>query len=271
VIQHGRLNDRVYLMQLHPGDLPGILGDMERLAKEQAYTKIFAKVPASHAAAFTEGGYGQEARAPRFFSGEEDCAFMSRFLSVERGVDPHAQEAIAIVDLAQEKGRDAPSDLGPPPFEIRPAEPGHAAELAAVYREVFASYPFPIHDPAYLTETMHEHVRYFCAFDGDRIVAASSAEMDREQRNVEMTDFATLPASRGSGIAVYLLWRMEEEMRRLGMLTAYTIARARSAGMNITFARCGYAFGGRLVNNTDISGSIESMNVWHKALAEVIP
>ena len=44
--------------------------------------------------------------------------------------------------------------------------------------------------------------------------------------------------------------------------TWYTIARALSAGMNITFAKAGYRYAGTLVNNTDISGTIESMNVW---------
>ena len=36
--------------------------------------------------------------------------------------------------------------------------------------------------------------------------------------------------------------------------------------MNITFARQGYAFSGTLYNNTNISGNLESMNVWHKPL-----
>ena len=39
-----------------------------------------------------------------------------------------------------------------------------------------------------------------------------------------------------------------------------------SAGMNITFSKNGYKYGGTLVNNTDISGQIESMNVWFKNL-----
>jgi hypothetical protein len=36
--------------------------------------------------------------------------------------------------------------------------------------------------------------------------------------------------------------------------------------MNITFAKAGYAYGGRLHNNTNIAGNIESMNVWYKSL-----
>ncbi|MDD2310679.1 MAG: hypothetical protein PHH91_13970, partial [Desulfuromonadaceae bacterium] len=42
---------------------------------------------------------------------------------------------------------------------------------------------------------------------------------------------------------------------------------AYSFGMNITFARDGYSFGGTLTNNTNISGSLESMNVWYKTLS----
>ena len=36
--------------------------------------------------------------------------------------------------------------------------------------------------------------------------------------------------------------------------------------MNITFAKHGYSFAGTLTNNTQISGQLESMNVWYKAL-----
>jgi putative beta-lysine N-acetyltransferase len=109
-------------------------------------------------------------------------------------------------------------------------------------------------------------VRYFgCRLSG-KLVALSSAEMDSEGLNVEMTDFATLPDYRGHGLAAHLLARMEAEMADAGMLTAYTIARAYSFGMNITFARAGYEFAGTLTNNTNISGGIESMNVWWKRL-----
>jgi hypothetical protein len=48
----------------------------------------------------------------------------------------------------------------------------------------------------------------------------------------------------------------------------FTIARARSTGMNVTFAKNGYSFAGTLINNTNISGRIESMNVWYKRAAD---
>jgi hypothetical protein len=34
--------------------------------------------------------------------------------------------------------------------------------------------------------------------------------------------------------------------------------------MNITFARMGYRFAGRWINNTHIGGQFEDMNVWYK-------
>ncbi|NIP49233.1 MAG: GNAT family N-acetyltransferase [Phycisphaerae bacterium] len=103
-------------------------------------------------------------------------------------------------------------------------------------------------------------------FNGDELVALSSAEVDFNGGNVEMTDFATLSDYRGQGLATFLLDRMEEDVRSGGIQTAYTIARAYSYGMNITFAKHGYQYAGTLVNNTQISGQLESMNVWHKHL-----
>ena len=55
---------------------------------------------------------------------------------------------------------------------------------------------------------------------------------------------------------------------RKGFSTTYTIARSLSLGMNLTFAKGGYSFAGTLVNNTQISGQIESMNVWYKHLLD---
>jgi putative beta-lysine N-acetyltransferase len=81
-----------------------------------------------------------------------------------------------------------------------------------------------------------------------------------------MTDFATEPAYRSVGLAGHLLQRMESAMRRDGVKTAFTIARARSFAVNILFARASYAFAGTLANNTNISGRLESMNVWYKPL-----
>ena len=71
------------------------------------------------------------------------------------------------------------------------------------------------------------------------------------------------------GFARILLHAMETEMKNEGILLAYTIARAISRPINATFAGAGYQFGGMLPNNTNICGSMESMNVWYKKLSGV--
>jgi putative beta-lysine N-acetyltransferase len=263
-IQHGTDNNRIYLMKLDPGDLPGIMDRLDVLASEQGYTKIFAKVPGPCASAFVRAGYRREGMIPHFYRGETTATFLGKFIDPAREISPQRDEIEKNIILAQSRSGREPKPL-PDGYSLRPAGEADADELAAVYKEVFASYPFPIHDPDYLIETMRSHVCYFVAEKDGRIAAAASGEMDKENRNAEMTDFATLPDHLGNGLAVHLLKFMEPEMKQRGILTLYTIARAISPGMNITFAKCGYIFGGTLINNTQISGSIESMNLWHKS------
>ena len=264
LIQHGPDNNRIYLMKLDPSDLPGITAQLDELAGKNGYTKIFAKVPTPCAAAFIANGYRREGMIPNFYAGKTDAAFLGKFIDPRRTATPQREEIEQIIALAQSKhGCDVKPLAGG--YHLRPAVEADAEELANVYRQVFASYPFPIHNPAYLIETMRSHVCYFVAEKDGKIAAAASGEMDNENRNAEMTDFATLPEHLGNGLAVHLLQFMEPAMEKRGMLTLYTIARAISPGMNITFAKCGYAFGGTLISNTQISGTIESMNLWYKA------
>ena len=151
-------------------------------------------------------------------------------------------------------------------LSVRELHHGDVEDMARIYRGVFSTYPFPIHDPDYLKEVLSDHVRSFGVFSGNKLIALAACEMDRENLNVEMTDFATVAEYRGQKLAYYLLEVMEEKMSEVGIKVAYTIARSLSPGMNITFSRHQYQFAGTLKNNTNIAGQIESMNVWHKAL-----
>jgi len=178
---------------------------------------------------------------------------------------PRAAERVAAAEARAGECANGPGDP-PAGCVLRACGPDDAEDMAALYGAVYASYPFPIHDPAYLLTTMRDHIRYHGAWMDDRLVALASGETCPHAKAVEMTDFATHPDLRGQGLAQHLLARLEEALRAEGFVTAYTIARAPSFGMNIVFARAGYAFGGTLINNTNIAGSLESMNVWHKPL-----
>ncbi|MEL4105797.1 putative beta-lysine N-acetyltransferase [Oscillospiraceae bacterium WX1] len=269
-LQHGPLNNRVYLMKLSEADYPQIIGQMDDFAARHHYTKIFAKIPQWAAEEFEKKGYTTEARIPLFFQGREDARFMARYLDPSRKIQTNGEEIAQILEAAGKTKMRLKTPALDSGFRFGLLAENDADDLAALYRRVFPSYPFPIFDPAYLKKTMRENVVYFGIRADGALVAAASCEMDLENNNVEMTDFATLEAYRSKGLAGYLLCEMESEMKKRGVRTAYTIARALSYGMNMTFAKSGYLFAGTLINNTHISGGVESMNVWFKALGHVI-
>lgn len=261
-IQHGAASDRVYLMHIGPdagNDLPQQLFNK---ATTHGYSKIFAKVPDDRVSPFLTAGYTSEATVAGFYNGQTDAQFVCKYLRADRAHETNATDLNAIIEICKTKPPAAKST----PLPIRQCTTTDCTQIAAVYAQVFETYPFPIHRPAYIEETMQSHVDYFAIEESGRIVGLASAEMDAHAQNAEMTDFATLPSHRGHGYALHLLHHMEQAMAKKQILTGYTIARAVSAGMNITFAKAGYQFGGRLKNNTQISGQIESMNVWHKRL-----
>lgn len=268
LVRHGPPGNRVYLMKLDPEDMPEIVDQVEELAATNDYGKVFARVPESLAGEFADAGYEAEARVPDFFPTHEDCLFMSQFRNPERKHEDRRGEYEAV--LAAALARDGGGTLEPlgPELAVRVCEEDEAEVLAAFYGEAFASYPFPIVNPDYIRRTMRSHITYCGIWLGDAPVALSSAEADAESRSVEMTDFAVRPDHRGKAFARRLLVFMEGLVRRRGFKTALTIARAASWGMNLSFARQGYDWGGRLKNNTHISGRIESMNVWYRPLEQ---
>ena len=175
-----------------------------------------------------------------------------------------------VIEVAQSKNTlDSPPKLRAE-FSYEILDKSSASEIADIYKKVFDTYPFPIHNPEYIKKTMDENFIYFGIQEQDKLVGISSSEMDEEEKNVEMTDFAVLPEYRGNSFAVFLLQKMEEKMKAKGINTFFTIARAVSFGMNATFAKMGYHYSGTLVKNTNISGNIESMNIWYKSSEEII-
>jgi len=254
-------------MKLDPDDLPQILDHMEKLAEDYAYSKIFAKAPSKYRAHFLAHGFVEEAMVPKFFGGSTDCSFLGKYFSPERQCEDEPKTVKAVLTAAHDSTPAMP-EL-PAGYSCRTMEPADCQLMAALYRRVFASYPFPIHDPDYLARTMEENLLYWGVFsDTGDLVALSSAEMDIAGENAEMTDFATHPDYRGRGLANFLLDAMEKTMADRQIRTAFTIARSYSFGMNITFARSGYHFAGTLVHNTNIFGRLESMNVWYKPLSK---
>ncbi|WP_035385018.1 putative beta-lysine N-acetyltransferase [Ferrimonas futtsuensis] len=262
-IQHGPNNNRIYLMDLKEADPARLIIQMQSLAREHGYGKLFAKVPEHRAGRFLSHGFRVEARIPGFYP-ECDALFLGLYPDPQRAKEAQTHQLHKVLQLARHNL--APVHTPDSGSGVRRCRPQDVDAMAQLYRQVFPSYPFAIDQPDVLQQSMEEDVDYFCIEQQGELMALAAAEKSPGSMTVEMTDFATSPAARGQGLASLLLRQMEQEVSSEGYRVAYTIARAYSVGMNRTFARQRYQLAGRLTNNTQISGHIETMNVWYKAL-----
>ncbi len=267
VIQHGKHNDRVYLMKLAPLDVHLVIAELMTLALNNGYSKIFCKVPKNLAPLFFANGYLMEAQIPRFYNDELDVFFVSKFLNSDRLLNIENDQLLILSDLLSiEKDQTNKTIPEPPQFEIRLLNKSNIEQITSIYRKVFKSYPFPIFNADYILKTMKEDVQYYGIEKAGKLIALSSAEIDFKTRNAEMTDFATHPNHSGNNLSSLLLQEMEIQMKKQNINTLYTIARLNSVAMNKTFLKNNYHYSGTLIKNTNIAGNIESMNIYYKHL-----
>jgi len=259
LVHHGPLNDRVYLLKLDEHDMPGLPRMLTMMARREGRGKVVAKVPERHRQAFADEGYVTEATVASMMDGE-DGHFMSLFIDMMRKA-PLSEKEAQIIRKSQ-ASRKAPRQA----HEVVELEPKDAREMARLMEEVFPSYPFPMSNPDYILHCMSDDVCYYGIKKKGKLVAMGAAEMDSANSCVEMTDLATRSSHRGMGMSSSLLMHMEERMAERGYRVSYTIARSASMGINMVFGRAGHRYGGTLSLNTNISGRMEHMNVWHKRL-----
>jgi len=267
LIQHGKENNRIYLMKLAKEDYPGIVSYMDNLASHDGYTKIIAKVPANLKSSFLKAGYEYEAYIKNFYNEDEDVYFLSKYFTQERQDFINKNDILTVTQFCIEKATLSEIPKLDEKFHIQQLSKEHISKIIELYKSVFESYPFPIFDGNYILKTMNKNINYFGIFENEKLVALASSEMDLVNLNTEMTDFATLHEYRGNNFSFHLLKEMEKDAKAKGIKTAYTIARAKSTGINMTFTKMDYEFGGTLINNTNICGNIETMNVWYKTLS----
>lgn len=265
-IQHGPHNNRIYLMRLNARDTYGLIAALDGLALKNGYEKIFARIPAPAWNAFKSADYRKDAVIPGFFNGNIDGFFIAKYFSTERQAEQNVENQSTIFKKPAEEQSNPFRRTVTAAYDVDTCKISDAEEMGTIYSQAFESYPFPIQEPEYLRQMMEEGVLYFCIRIKSRIAALASAEIDFSNKNTEMTDFATVPACRGLGLAGRLLDHMDIKTRTLGIKTAYSIARTSSIGMNTVFKNSGYKCAGILKNNSQICGSIQSMTVWYKHL-----
>lgn len=209
-----------------------------------------------------------EGRINGFFQGE-DTLIYSQFLSTERSkrIDVAKEKKVMQVVRSEGEGTN-PSHIGtlPTGYEMRHAEKDDAQALADLYDIVFETYPTPMNNPEFVENMMDDDVYFTIIEHKNAIVSACSADVFTEYNAAEMTDCATLPEHRGKGLLSHQFTHLEKKMEQQGVQSLFSLTRAVSIGMNLINARQGYTYGGTLIQNSNISGRFEDLNIWYKTL-----
>lgn len=258
------INKRLKVLEYEAKDVGQLAGVIGYKARAQSFGKIIWPVRAKEMAQLGTKAYRQEAYFPHYYRGE-DAWFLSLFLEPSRSLSSlSVQENELLRDslaCRQSPGRPLPQE-----FELRSASKLDIPKLCELYRNTFNSYPSPITEEAYVREKMGHTAFFKVVYRGNRLVSAASAEIDWVNLNAEITDCATLPEFQGLGLMRRQIEALEFKLTGMKIANSFSLARARSFGMNAVLARLGYKYRGRLINNCHMNGGLEDMNLWVKQL-----
>lgn len=234
-----------------------------KYARLLGFGKIIAYVAENQADLMAQAGYEFEGEIAGYLNGQ-DVWCCSRFVNRQRRRTSQDCLENGIIDECFLKNpRPVTSD--PDAFAIRSALESDLPAMMELFAEVFTTYPSPLFDKNHLLNLMRERKAiYHVAVKNDAIMGAASAEIDWRHMNAELGDCATRPQNRGLGVMRHLLASLETALESSGINCRYSLARASHPPVNHVFHSLGYKYSGRMVNNCQICGAFEDMNIWVK-------
>ncbi|BCZ44470.1 putative beta-lysine N-acetyltransferase [Clostridium gelidum] len=255
-------NKRVKIVDLNNISVQNIKRIIHFSSKEHL-GKIICNCDSESLIIFEEAGFELEGKINGYFKGK-DAFCMSYFIISDRKICSNftkkellVKECLAVRDTFIHR-----SDKSK--YCIRNANENDIKEMVKLFSTVFSTYPSPVYDEEFLKETMNGKVLYKVAVYDGKIIGIASADMDKENLNAEMTDCATYPDYRGKGILSNIICSLEVDLKKKGFRTLYSLSRAINPGVNIVLSKHNYKYTGRLVNNCNICGTFEDMNIWVK-------
>lgn len=258
------INKRLIVHAYSWREVTPFVSELFEVSREDGLDKLIVQAQEADWETLLSLGFLMEGKIESFFSGKP-VYYMSKFFSEERQLSQAwmAEEEVLESVLLDRK----PQKIKPlaPSWTISRAKRGDVAEMVELFAKVFDTYPSPLTDPQYLAQSMENDI-FVIIRDGKRIISAAGAEIDRAAGHAEMTNCATLPEYRRFGLMNHLFAKLEAELSKAEIRSLFSIARAKSHGMNRVLVQHGYAYCGRLANNCDICGGFEDMNLWAKEL-----
>ncbi|PKM86551.1 MAG: putative beta-lysine N-acetyltransferase [Firmicutes bacterium HGW-Firmicutes-12] len=256
-------NKRVKLIECK-GNKEKAVNELIEFSSKQGMGKIITVMKENEATEFLTKEFVAEGKIEGYFKGEDGFC-ISYFIDKDRSKSKRIIEEEEILKKAFEHSGDFVYTDNEA-YRIRTATEDDAESITEIFNKVFTSYPTPMDNPEYVKDIMKQNVLFKIAEKSGKIISVASADMDTAKLNAEMTDCATLPEYRGKGLLGDLIFQLEEELREKRYITLFSLSRALSTGINIVFSKHGYVYSGRQINNCDIMGKFEDMNLWVKKL-----
>ncbi len=258
-------NQRIKILRYESTNFHAMIMNVRWIAEVNGFDKIFCMAPRADWQKFLRYGYVLEA-VLKYYRNGEDAFVMSKFRSQERLTSGSLMEETLLIEKIMDGEPEVESQPLPEGAVVRLARKEDVPQLISLYQDIFETYPSPlIHEHYFESIFQTESVFALCEQKGT-ILSAASAELHKDFKAAELTDCATRKQFRGKSLMSHILRYLEKELVRRNYICSFTMARARSFGMNNVFFRLGYEFHGRLVNNCDIYGAYEDMNIWVRDL-----
>ncbi len=258
------VNKRIIFYQYDEEVLCDKLKKIVKTEKEHEFEKISIYTEESNIELVDSLDLIYEGKIDGFYNGE-DAYIYSQFINPERYYSKYKQEQEKLIETVINKYDGTIEELILlDQFEIRKADITDSIEMASVFSKVFETYPTPMDEPKYIKKIMQEETLFSVITHKDQIVSIASADINPKYNNAEITDCATLPSFRGNGLLSHIIYHLEQRLQANNVPNLFSLTRAISTGMNHVIAKHGYEYRGTLIQNCDISGSFEDMNIWVK-------
>lgn len=259
-------NSRIKLFHYNKMHAEKIVHHLDELADESDIGKVIVYAEPEDLCLFEELGFKQEGEISGFFDGDPAC-LLSKFVHPKRSVAKDEEEKNKIIQIAENIDSLEGAPTLESSFQTQRAREEDASQLCDLYKTVFKTYPTPIFEEEYVKKCMNNDVYFTVVKHDDQIVSAASADVLPQFNSAEITDCATYPEYRGKGLLSSIIFDLENQIRgQVGSL--FSLTRAVSTGMNVAISKLGYEYKGRLVQNSQINGRFEDMNIWVKSLVD---
>jgi putative beta-lysine N-acetyltransferase len=253
-LQHGEIHNRVYLMQAEQNNWDSLIPKMKDLALEKDYDKILGRVPEEAKKVFQSSGYRVEAEIPGMYNGKNTGYFLADYLKKERG---HCSEqelktiaSVKSIALAANSSTEDSHFNLPGHLKVRQLNRNDLSAMVDLHKKAFKTYSLPINKAEYLLELAEQNHQFYGLFQQDELLVSVILKVHKKESNAEIVDFATHPDYKGQNLSYYLVQEIKKNVDRSEYKSIYSLVRATSYGLNITFSKHGFLLGGTLLNNT---------------------